>query len=77
MAVGENEPIRREDDAGAAAPSDFDADDGGSDLFDGADDRLGIRVQQVDVIVGGIGDGSVRHGATVTIRQAPAHHPDR
>ena len=46
VAVGEDEAVRREDDAGAAASSDVDLHDRRADGLDGAHHRLRIRVEE-------------------------------
>lgn len=63
VAVGEDEPVRREDEAGSTRGSGLDAGDSRPGDVDGPYDRAGVRVEQV-LIASGIAIGGV-HAAIV------------
>src|SRR5262245_58030413 len=68
--VGEDETVRGEDDTRATALPRVDADDGGSDTVDGADDRSGIGDKKIGVVEGIL----ERHASTLAGTAGGAHH---
>ncbi len=74
VAVGEDEAVRSDHDARSGAAVGVDLDDGGSDCVYRIDDRAGVGIEQLVVVLEPVGlEG---HGIDRRSRSTTEHHPN-